>query len=103
MSDFDSNKKKLQEYLSIVKEKGVLNNIGGVLKSSASGKKFSNYSPVDESFICEVARSSSKDISEAAETAKDRYTTEKIPGSPRLVTAKSRRNQGGSRQPAMIL
>ena len=74
MSDFDSNKKKLQEYLSIVKEKGVLNNIGGVLKSSASGKKFSNYSPVDESFICEVARSSSKDISEAAESAKDAFS-----------------------------
>tara|TARA_Y100001960_G_scaffold317711_1_gene386454 strand:- start:112 stop:1623 length:1512 start_codon:yes stop_codon:yes gene_type:complete len=74
MSDLDNNQKKLQEYLSIVKEKGVLNNIGGVLKSSASGKKFSNYSPVDESFICEVARSSSKDISEAAESAKDAFS-----------------------------
>ena len=51
MSDFDSNKKKLQEYLSIVKEKGVLNNIGGVLKSSASGKIGDGkifISPIDE-------------------------------------------------------
>ena len=51
MSDLNENIKKLKKHLDIIKEEGVLNVIDGKLKNSNSGKRFSNYSPVDLSLI----------------------------------------------------
>ena len=62
MYDIAENTNKLKKHLSIIKEKGVLNNIGGISKESVSGKKFPNHSPVDETFICDVVKRNSIDI-----------------------------------------
>ena len=56
MSDLNENIKKLKKHLDIIKEQGVLNVVDGELKNSNSRKKFSNFSPVDETYICEVAQ-----------------------------------------------
>ena len=66
MSDLNENIKKLKKHLDIIKEEGVLNVIDGKLKNSNSRKKFSNYSPVDETYICEVVQSNAEDIDEAS-------------------------------------
>ena len=70
MSDLNENIKKLKKHLDIIKEEGVLNVIDGELKNSNSGKRFSNYSPVDETYICEVAQSNAEDIDEASSSSK---------------------------------
>ena len=70
MSDLNENIKKLKKHLDIIKEEGVLNVIDGKLKNSNSGKRFSNYSPVDETYICEVAQSNAEDIDEASSSSK---------------------------------
>lgn len=73
MHDIAENTNKLKKHLSIIKEKGVLNNIGGISKESVSGKKFPNHSPVDETFICDVVKSNSIDIDEAATSSKEAF------------------------------
>ena len=50
MSDLNENIKKLKKHLDIIKEQGVLNVVDGELKNSNSRKKFSNFSPVDETY-----------------------------------------------------
>ena len=64
------------QLLAVVRERRlcarfyVLNVIDGELKNSNSGKRFSNYSPVDETYICEVAQSNAEDIDEASSSSK---------------------------------
>ena len=73
MSDLNENIKKLKKHLDIIKEQGVLNVVDGELKNSNSRKKFSNFSPVDETYICEVAQSNAEDIDEASSSSKDAF------------------------------
>ena len=73
MNNLDDNIKKLHRHLSIIKEKGVKNNINGKSKNSVSGKKFPNYSPVDETFICDVEKSNSQDVDDASRSSKEAF------------------------------
>ena len=73
MNNLDDNIKKLQRHLSVIKEKGVKNNINGKSKNSVSGKKFPNYSPVDETFICDVEKSNSQDVDDASSSSKEAF------------------------------
>ncbi|THD72079.1 5-carboxymethyl-2-hydroxymuconate semialdehyde dehydrogenase [Thalassobius vesicularis] len=70
MSDLQNNLDKLGGYLARFKETGVLNRIGGQDVPAASGKTFANHSPVDETYICDVAKSDGTDIDAAAQAAK---------------------------------
>ena len=79
MNNLDDNIKKLHRHLSIIKEKGVKNNINGKSKNSVSGKKFPNYSPVDETFICDVEKSNSQDVDAAASSSKEAFLDDDKP------------------------
>ena len=73
MTTLDQNLEKLSGYLARFKDDGVLNQIGGEARPAASGATFDNHSPVDESFICKVARGGAEDIDAAAKAAKDAF------------------------------
>ena len=62
MSDLDGNIARLQPHLDRAARDGVLNRIAGQVRPAASGRTFANHSPVDESHICDVARSGAEDI-----------------------------------------
>lgn len=70
MSELHTNIDKLNGYLARFKDTGILNRIGGQDRPAASGKTFANHSPVDETFICDVAKSDAADIDAAAQAAK---------------------------------
>jgi 5-carboxymethyl-2-hydroxymuconic-semialdehyde dehydrogenase len=70
MTDLATHQAKLEGYLARVRDAGVLNQIGGEARPAASGATFDNHSPVDESFICRVARSGPDDVDAAAKAAK---------------------------------
>ncbi len=69
MSELVTNIAKAQEYLARFSETGVMNRIGGEDRAAISGATFDNHSPVDEAFLCKVARSGAEDIDAAAEAA----------------------------------
>ncbi|MDU8928713.1 5-carboxymethyl-2-hydroxymuconate semialdehyde dehydrogenase [Alisedimentitalea sp. MJ-SS2] len=73
MSDLDANIAKALTYLDRFKETGVLNRIGGQDRAANSGATFDNNSPVDEGFLCRVARSDASDIDDAAQAAYDAF------------------------------
>lgn len=66
----EKNVEKLHGYLARFSEKGVLNQIGGQAVPAISSKTFANHSPVDETFICDIALGDSADINAAAAAAK---------------------------------
>lgn len=70
MTDLATHQAKLAGYLARFRDTGVLNQIGGEARPAASGATFDNHSPVDESFICRVARSGAEDVDAAARAAK---------------------------------
>ena len=70
MTDLATHKAKLDGYLARFLDTGVLNQIGGEARPAVSGATFDNHSPVDESFICRVARSGAEDVDAAARAAK---------------------------------
>jgi len=70
MSQLDENIERLETYLAPVRKKGVLNHIDGKSVAAQSGETFDNHSPVDETFICKVAKSGAVDIGAAAKAAK---------------------------------
>ncbi|WP_370251409.1 aldehyde dehydrogenase family protein, partial [Nioella sp.] len=70
MTDLATHQAKLEGYLARFRDAGVLNQIGGEARPAASGATFDNHSPVDESFICRVARSGPDDVDAAAKAAK---------------------------------
>jgi 5-carboxymethyl-2-hydroxymuconic-semialdehyde dehydrogenase len=70
MTDLATHEAKLAGYLARFRDTGVLNQIGGEARPAASGATFDNHSPVDESFICRVARSGAEDVDAAAQAAK---------------------------------
>ncbi|WP_127561166.1 5-carboxymethyl-2-hydroxymuconate semialdehyde dehydrogenase [Nioella ostreopsis] len=70
MTDLATHEAKLAGYLARFRDTGVLNQIGGEARPAASGASFDNHSPVDESFICRVARSGAEDVDAAAQASK---------------------------------
>ena len=70
MSDLSSNLEKLKAHLARFEAEGVQNHIGGVSVPAASGQTFQTHSPVDDTLICDVARSGADDIDRAARAAK---------------------------------
>ena len=73
MSQLAENITKLEGHLARFRETGVLNRINGKSVPAISGETFENYSPVDEEFICKVAKSGSADIDAAAKAATDAF------------------------------
>lgn len=73
MSTLQQNLEKLETYIARFKQDGVLNQIAGEARPAISGETFDNHSPVDESFICSVARGDAADIDAAAKAAKDAF------------------------------
>ena len=71
--NLQDNLKKLEGFLAPLRENGVLNHIGGKKVPAASGATFDNHSPVDESLVCSVARSSAQDVDAAAKAAKEAF------------------------------
>ncbi|KUJ73248.1 2-hydroxymuconic semialdehyde dehydrogenase [Ruegeria marisrubri] len=70
MTDLETNIGKLNAHLERFRAEGIRNLIGGASVPAASGATFETHSPVDESLICKVARSSAEDVNTAAEAAK---------------------------------
>jgi 5-carboxymethyl-2-hydroxymuconic-semialdehyde dehydrogenase len=66
VSDLSVNVEKLGGYLKQFREHGVFNHINGQVVPAISGETFENFSPVDESGICQIAKSSAADIDAAA-------------------------------------
>ncbi len=73
MSRLDQHRASLQSTLSTLADTGVVNHINGESRDAISGKRFDNYSPVDESYICSVAQSDAADIDAAASAAKEAF------------------------------
>lgn len=73
MATLASNIETLNIHLNRFRESGVLNQIDGESVKAHSGETFDNFSPVDESLICSVAKGSAADIDKAAEAAKKAF------------------------------
>ena len=73
MSDLTSNLEKLSGYLERFKSTGVSHHINGKNLWSKSGDTFQSVSPVDESFICDVAKGGAEEIALAADAAKNAF------------------------------
>ena len=73
MSVLEDNIAKMRTYISRFGEKGVLNNIDGKAVPAQSGETFDNHSPVDEKFICKVAKGNAEDIHAAALAAHNAF------------------------------
>ncbi len=70
MPDMAKTRKLLDGYLERFRQDGVSNLINGEACPAISGKTFKTISPVDESAICDVAKSNTADIDKAANTAR---------------------------------
>ena len=68
MTDLETHLSKLTGYLARFREGGIQNRIAGADRPG-SGGTFDSISPVDESVICAVARSTGADVDAAAEAA----------------------------------
>lgn len=66
----EENRAKVAKYRAKVEAGGVSNLINGKKVPALSGKTFKNYTPVDNSFICDVAEGDAADIDAAAQAAK---------------------------------
>ena len=73
MSELETNIAKAEAYIARFREGAVLNRIGGQDRPAISGATFDNHSPVDEEFLCKVARSGAEDIDAAAQAAHDAF------------------------------
>lgn len=73
MSKLDEHTSKLSQTLCAFRDSGVNNYIAGESCPAASAQSFDNHSPVDESFICSVAKSDHLDIDHAAKAATDAF------------------------------
>ena len=69
MSDLDTRLAQLDAHLARYRDRGILNLIGGQ-DVAGSGGSFETRSPVDESLICTVSRSTAADVDAAAKAAK---------------------------------
>ena len=73
MSDLTSNLEKLSGYLEPFLSTGVSHHINGNNLWSKSGDTFQSFSPVDESFICDVAKGGAEEIALASNAAKNAF------------------------------
>lgn len=73
MTDLNENLSVLAGHLDRFKDVGVAHHINGSNVWSANGDTFQSVSPVDESFICNVAKGGAHEISLAAEAAKNAF------------------------------
>ncbi len=69
MSKFDENLQQVAVYREAIELNGVRNIINGEHRDAVSGKTFENLSPIDDSFICDVAEGNSDDIDLAVQSA----------------------------------
>ena len=69
MSKFDENLQKVAVYREAIELNGVRNIINGEHRGAVSGKTFENLSPIDDSFICDVAEGDADDIDLAVQSA----------------------------------
>ncbi len=72
---YEKNKKVLAEALKKLSQDGVSNFINGKSVPATSGETFDNHSPVDNAFICKVAKSSNEDINNASKAASEAFLT----------------------------
>ncbi|MGJ8625889.1 MAG: 5-carboxymethyl-2-hydroxymuconate semialdehyde dehydrogenase [Sulfitobacter sp.] len=72
MTDLQTHLKKLDAHLARFKKSGILNRIAGK-DVAGSGGTFDTLSPVDETVICSVARSTAADVDAAATAAFDAF------------------------------
>lgn len=73
MSNLSANLDLLKNHLAKIPKTGLPNHIGGIDQSAISGETLEIYSPVDNSFICTVAKSNAQDIDNAAKSAKSAF------------------------------
>lgn len=73
MSDLETHRTTLAPLLARHTKSGIQNLIGGQSTAAISGKTFATNSPVDDSFIADVARSDATDIDAAAKAAKKAF------------------------------
>ena len=73
MSDLDTRLKRLEGSLAKLRETGIDNLIDGEDRPAASGETFEVRSPVDDSFVAQVARGAADDVDAAARAAKDAF------------------------------
>lgn len=73
MTKVEENRQKVTEYRQRVAEQGLRNIINGQHVDAKSGKTFDNYSPLDNSLICQVAESDASDVDDAAQAAMDAF------------------------------
>lgn len=69
MSKFDDNLQKVAVYREAIELNGVKNIINGEHRDAVSGKTFENFSPIDDSYICDVAEGDVDDINLAVSAA----------------------------------
>lgn len=72
---FHKNIAKLNSLLPPLRQNGIQNIINGQKVAANSGEQFNNHSPIDNEFICRVAKSDSTDIDKAAKIAKAAFKT----------------------------
>lgn len=70
MHDLESRVQALDGYLTRFRDEGVQNLIAGKTTGAIFGAVFDNATPVDETHICQVARSGNEDVDAAAKAAK---------------------------------
>lgn len=73
MSDLNTHLEKLDTYIARLRDTGIRNLINGESVAALSGETFESISPIDESVVCTVARSSEADVDAAAEAAKSAF------------------------------
>jgi 5-carboxymethyl-2-hydroxymuconic-semialdehyde dehydrogenase len=71
----DKKLEALHQYLPQLSKDGIKHLINGEKVSSANGETFYNTTPIDQSFICEVASGDAAEIDAAAEAATDAFKT----------------------------
>ena len=72
MSDLQQHLDKLDGFLARFRTTGILNRVAGS-DSQGKGDRFENITPVDQSVICKVARSTAEDVDAAARAAQDAF------------------------------
>ena len=75
MSNFETNKAKVDTYLQRFRTDGVLNHIGGRSVAAQSGATFDNTTPVDGRFLAKVASSEATDVDAAVRAAQEAFVS----------------------------
>jgi 5-carboxymethyl-2-hydroxymuconic-semialdehyde dehydrogenase len=70
---FEGNLEKVKQLQMMLAERGVGNIINGEHVTAVSGNTFQNITPIDNTFICDVAESDAADIDNAAKAAEEAF------------------------------